>query len=185
MSSSALGPTLETARLILRPPTADDMEPYLAFMADEATARFLGGVQRPGVAWRGLATIIGAWVLKGYSMFSVIERASGRWVGRVGPWHPYDWPGTEVGWGIVADAQGRGYAQEAATAALDWAFDTLGWTEVIHCIEPANAPSLGVARALGSTLVRAGVSAPPPLQTVIWDLYGQTREAWKARRRRP
>lgn len=178
---STLGPTLETARLLLRPPTADDVEPYSAFMASEATARFVGGVQTPSVAWRGLASIAGSWALNGFSMFSFIEKATGRWVGRGGPWQPYGWPGTEVGWGIIADAQGKGYAKEAATAAIDWAFDVLGWSEVIHCIDPENAPSIGVARALGSSVVRRQVPAPPPIEAT-WDLYGQSREAWRARR---
>lgn len=176
-----LGPTLETARLVLRPPTADDLAPYTAFMADPESARYLGGVQTPATAWRGLATIAGAWTIAGFSMFSFIEKSTGRWVGRGGPWMPCGWPGTEVGWGIITEARRKGYAKEAATAAIDWAFDVLGWTEVIHCIEPANEASIGVARSLGSGLVRGGVKAPAPFE-VVWDLYGQTREAWRTRR---
>ena len=143
---SSLGPTIETERLILRPPTADDFEPYAAFMADPETGRYLGGVQTRVLAWRGLASIAGAWTLRGYSMFSFIEKATGRWVGRGGPWMPEGWPGTEVGWGVVADARRKGYAKEAAVATIDWAFDVLGWSEVIHCIEPTNVASIGVAR---------------------------------------
>ena len=68
-------------------------------------------------------------------MFSVIEKSTGRWVGRLAPWTPDGWPGTEVGWGIARDRCGLGYATEAATAAIDWAFDALGWSEVIHVID--------------------------------------------------
>lgn len=39
----SLGPTLETERLILRPTTAEDFEPWAAFAADEEASRFLGG----------------------------------------------------------------------------------------------------------------------------------------------
>ena len=53
--------------------------------------------------------------------FSIVEKATGTWIGRAGPWCPLDWPGTEVGWGIVASAQRRGYAVAAAAAAIDWA----------------------------------------------------------------
>ena len=176
-----LGPTLTTARLILRPPTAEDFEPYAAFMADEACARHLGGVQSREVAWRGFATLVGALTVRGFSMFSFIEKESGRWVGRGGPWMPEGWPGTEVGWGIARDAQRKGYAREGASAAIDWAFATLGWSEVVHCIEPANTASIATARSLGSQRLRSGVRAPAPLQ-VTWDLYGQTREQWLARR---
>lgn len=178
-----LGPTLETARLILRPPTSEDFEAFAAFSADPVAARFLGGVQTRSAAWRALATLTGAWSLRGYSMFSFIEKETGRWVGRGGPWFPEGWPGQEVGWGVAPHAQRQGYAREAATAAIDWAFDELGWTEVIHCIDPLNLPSIAVARGLGSSVVRRGVTAPAPIMAT-WDLYGQTREQWRASRER-
>jgi RimJ/RimL family protein N-acetyltransferase len=177
----AIAPTLETTRLILRAPRREDFEPFAAFMSDPETARYLGGALVRPMAWRSWAAVAGAWILNGFSMFSIIEKASGRWIGRAGPWMPDGWPGTEIGWGIVSEAQRKGYATEAATAAMDWAFETLGWAEVIHCIEPANAPSIGVARALGSTLLRTGVAAPPPI-AATWDVYGQSRDAWLARR---
>jgi RimJ/RimL family protein N-acetyltransferase len=102
---------------------------------------------------------------------------------RGGPWKPDGWPGTEVGWGIARWAQRRGYANEAATAAIDWAFDALGWSEVIHCIDPLNAASVATAKRLGSDVLRRGVVAPAPL-LATWDVYGQTREQWRARKSR-
>jgi RimJ/RimL family protein N-acetyltransferase len=177
-----LGPTLETERLILRPPTREDFDAFAEFIADEQTSKFLGGVQPRAAAWRQFAAIVGAWTLNGFSMFSYVEKSTGRWVGRGGPWMPEGWPGTEVGWGVIAGAQRRGYAREAATATIDWAFDTLGWSEVIHCIDPLNTASIATARSLGSTLKQSGVIAPAPL-VAVWDVYGQTREQWRARAR--
>ena len=124
----------------------------------------------------------GAWALFGFGMFSVIETATGRWVGRLGPWKPADWPGNEIGWGLARDAWGKGYALEGAAAAMDWAFESLGWTEVIHCIDPDNAPSQAVARRLGSANLRPG-ALPPPYDDGRIDIWGQTREQWRARRR--
>ena len=175
-----LGPTLETERLFLRPPQAEDFEPWAAFGADEETTRHLGGVQARSVAWRGICTVTGAWALQGFSMFSVIEKSTGAWVGRLGPWLPEDWPGTEVGWGISRPHWGKGYATEGATAAIDWAFDHLGWAEVIHCIDPANTNSQAVARRLGSSLLQVA-QLPAPIDAPI-DVWGQSREAWRARR---
>lgn len=177
----APGPILETARLILRPPAAEDLHGFIAFSADPRSARFVGGVQAPSQSWRYLCTQAGAWALFGYGMFSVVEKASGRWIGRLGPWTPLDWPGTEIGYGLVYDAHGRGYATEACTAAIDWAFDTLGWTEVIHCIDPENRPSQNVAKRLGSSLRGPG-RLPPPFEHATIDIWGQTREEWRARR---
>jgi RimJ/RimL family protein N-acetyltransferase len=175
-----LGPTLETPRLILRPPSAADFPAFAEFMADEASARHIGGPQLRTTAWRAWAAIAGAWTLNGFSMFSFIEKETGRWVGRGGPWQPEGWPAPEVGWGIVSSAQRRGYAKEAAACAMDWAFETLGWTELVHCIEPSNAASIATALSLGSRLRERGVKAPAPFE-VTWDLYGQSRESWRKR----
>src|SRR5579872_6333911 len=175
------GPVIETERLILRPPAPEDFEPWTAFAADEETMRHLGGVQPRAVAWRGFLSVAGSGSMLGYAMFSVIEKASGAWIGRLGPWTPADWPGTEVGWGIVRGAWGKGYATEGAAAAIDWAFDTLGWTEVIHCIDPANVASQNVAKRLGSSLLRMA-KLPAPYDADEVGIWGQSREAWRERR---
>lgn len=178
----APGPTLETARLILRPTAAEDFDGFAALMGDAETARFLGGAQPRSTAWRSMCTMAGAWVTRGHAMFSVIEKDTGRWVGRLGPWTPEGWPGTEVGWGLLRETWGKGYATEGATAAIDWAFDHLGWTEVIHCIDPDNVPSQKVAERLGSRNRGPG-KMPPPFETAPIEIWGQTREEWRARRR--
>ena len=172
---------IETARLLLRLPEASDLDGFASFAADEATMAHLGGVKTRSEVWRGLCELRGAWAIRGFSMFSVIEKATGRWVGRLGPWEPEGWPGTEVGWGLSREVWGKGYATEGATAAIDWAFNTLGWTEVIHTIEPANVASQKVAQRLGSTILRPA-HMPAPFNNVI-DAWGQSREAWQARQR--
>jgi RimJ/RimL family protein N-acetyltransferase len=182
----APAPILETDRLILRAPEPEDFEPWAAFAADEETMRHLGGAQARSIAWRGLCTVRGAWAIRGFSMFSVIEKSTGNWVGRLGPWQPEDWPGTEVGWGLSRDTWGKGYATEGARACMDFVFDVLGWTEAIHTIEPANVGSQAVARRLGSTLW-VPVTMPAPYQDSYVEAWGQTREQWLAGReqRRP
>ncbi|KRE89530.1 acetyltransferase [Frateuria sp. Soil773] len=172
---------IETDRLILRPTRAEDFEGWAALMGDAENSRHIGGPQPRPMAWRGFLSMVGAWEIQGYAMFSVIEKASGRWIGRLGPWQPVGWPGTEVGWGILRDAWGKGYATEGAAAAIDWAFDTLGWTEVIHTIAPDNLASQQVARRLGSSLQGPG-RLPEPFQDEAVDVWGQSREAWMRRR---
>ncbi len=168
-------------RLVLRPIRREDFDAFAAFLADAESTRHLGGPQPRAVAWRTFLTMAGAWAMQGFAMFSVIEKASGAWVGRVGPWQPEGWPGTEVGWGIARDRCGLGYATEAATAAIDWAFDALGWSEVIHVIDVGNAASQAVARKLGSRNRGRG-QLPAPYEAVVIDVWGQTREEWRARR---
>lgn len=171
---------LDTSRLVLRPPRVEDLDPWAAMMADEETARFIGGVIPRPVVWRGLMTMIGSWHALGFAMFSVIEKSSGRWVGRLGPWMPEGWPGPEIGWAIVRDRWGRGYATEGAIAATDWAFDHLQWTRVIHSISPDNVASQEVARRLGSRNLGPG-RLPAPFEESRVDIWGQSRDEWQHR----
>ncbi len=177
-----LGPTLETERLILRPPVQHDLDAWAEAMADPQAQRYLGGAQPRPVAWRAMATMTGAWSLLGVSMFSVIRKADRRWIGRIGPWRPEGRPGPEVGWGLSRDAWGQGYAMEAAMRTMDWAFDHLGWSEAIHTIDPDNAPSIALAHRLGSERLRSS-ALPPPFADKVVDVYGQTAGQWRARRR--
>ena len=176
------GPVLETERLILRLPRPEDLDAWAACYADVETMRFLGGPMARSPSWRAICAMTGAWALFGYGMFSVVEKETGRWIGRLGPWSPADWPGTEIAWTIVRDAWGKGYAAEGAAAAMDYAFNTLGWTEVIHCIDPHNAASQAVARRLGSAYLRKG-RMPAPYDADEIDIWGQDRDSWRARRR--
>ena len=177
------GPVLQTERLTLRPIALEDFPRWAEMMADPEASRFLGGVTPAATAWRGFMTMAGAWSLTGVSMFSVIERDTGLWLGRIGPWRPHGWPGDEVGWGLHPDAQGKGYGVEAATAALDYAFDVLGWEDVIHCIDPDNTPSQRLAERLGSRNL-GPTRLPPPFHELTVDAWGQSRADWKARPRR-
>jgi RimJ/RimL family protein N-acetyltransferase len=172
--------SLETPRLILRPPRMEDFDAWAAFLEDEVSTKFIGGRQPRATAWRTFMCMCGAWTMTGVAMFSVIEKASGKWVGRLGPWHPEGWPQAEVGWGIAPDHWGKGYASEGAAAAMDYAFDVLGWSEVIHCIDENNLASQGVAKRLGSSYLRR-VRMPVPFDHMPVDAWGQTREQWRSR----
>jgi RimJ/RimL family protein N-acetyltransferase len=174
---------IDTPRLVLRPPRLADLGPLSDMMLDEPTARFIGGVAPRAMCWRQLMTMIGSWHAHGFAMFSVIERETGRWIGRLGPWQPEGWPGPEIGWAIARDRWGHGYAVEGAAAATTWALDTLGWTRIIHSIAPANLASQRVAEKLGSRNLGPG-TLPAPFANDPVDLWGQTREEWRARSKR-
>ena len=176
-----LGPTLETARLILRPPTAADFDAVAKLLADEVVMRFLGGVQVRPVAWRSFVSTVGSWPIlrrdvrrphRGEHRHLVREAEP-----RVGPIRPEGWPGTEVGWALARAAWGQGYAVEAASAAMDFAVDVLGCIEIIHCIDAENQPSRAVAARLGSTLLRQD-RLPAPIDEDI-DIWGQTADDWR------
>jgi len=168
------GPTLETERLILRPPDLRDLDAWAGFMADPDAMRFLGGPQSRAGAWRAIALMAGSWAISGYGNFSVIEKASGRWIGRCGPWWPEGWPGPEIGWAFDRSAWGLGYASEAARRCVAFAYDVLGWDRVVHPIDPDNAASIAVALRIGSARIGPTRIALPHTE-IACELYGQTR----------
>lgn len=172
-------PAIDTPRLTLRAPRREDFDAWAASCADPEATRFIGGPADGHAAWRGMAAAVGGWALQGFGVWSVVERHSGRWVGRIGCVMPWGWPGPEVGYCIARDAWGSGYATEGARAAVDFAFDRLGWSEVIHTIRHDNARSQAVALRLGARRV-GDVEMPPPLEPC--EKWTQTRSEWAARR---
>jgi RimJ/RimL family protein N-acetyltransferase len=148
------GPTIETERLKLRQWCGADVAPNTAMLSDPGTARFITVDGKPVtealIGWRNAAVIAGHWALHGAGMFVVEEKRSGKFAGRVGPWFPPGWPGFEVGWGIAREFRGKGYAVEAARAAIDWSFTTFELDRIIHCIDCENIASQAVARRLGA-----------------------------------
>jgi RimJ/RimL family protein N-acetyltransferase len=165
---------IETERLILREIDPQrDFDSWAATMADERTVKFIGGiVMDRALAWRNMATIIGHWQIRGYGFFSVEDRDSGEWVGRVGPWYPEGWPAPEIGWTIARQHWGKGYATEAAMACRDFAFGTLGWSKVIHVILQGNEPSIAVATRIGSRFIRSQQGLPAVTDAEVL-IYGQ------------
>jgi RimJ/RimL family protein N-acetyltransferase len=173
-------PTLETERLIMRPPRAEDFEPWAAFAADPAVTEFIGGPQSRAMAWRNICTIAGAWMINGFSMFSVIEKASGRWVGRLGPWRPEGWPGADVACALVRDVWNKGYAVEGMTAAIDWVFDTVGWTAIRYTPDPGNVRAKKLIARLGARSLGERRVLPEPFNSPV-EIWSLTREEWRAR----
>lgn len=172
---------IETERLILRVPRQEDFDGYAELLGDEEAARYIGGHMSRAAAWRKFLQQPGAWMIQGFGMFSAIEKSTGEWLGQLGPWKPEGWPGNEVGWAFRRSAWGKGYASEAAIPAIDWAFANLGWTDVIHCIDPNNRASQALAQRLGSINKGPG-RLPAPYEDVATDVWGQSREQWLARR---
>lgn len=175
-------PVLETKRLILRRPVGEDFPGFRDFMADAVAAEYIGGTMAPPLTWRAMCSFIGHWEVRGYGFFSVFEKASGTWVGRVGPWYPEGWPKPEVGWGISRSHWGKGYGTEAAAACLDYVFGTLGWDRVTHMIDPKNTNSQAVAAKLGS--VDTGQSYVIEGMGFTVTEWAQSAEDW-ARNRTP
>ena len=143
---------LITPRLELRRWQETDLDQYADIVADPEVTRYLGGPQDRATAWRQIAIMIGHREMRGWTSSAVVERATGRLIGRGGLYHPEGWPGTELGWILARDAWGHGYATELARAVRDHAFAVLGIAHLISLIDSGNAASIRVAEKIGSTL---------------------------------
>jgi RimJ/RimL family protein N-acetyltransferase len=128
----------------------EDWEPMAAFLCSEE-ARFMGGPYRRELAWFSFAADAGSWELQGCGGLSIVERATGTLVGQVSLNRFPHFPDDEIGWLTFPAFRGRGYAREAAQAARAHAYGAAGWTTAVSYVDPANAASAAVARALGCT----------------------------------
>jgi RimJ/RimL family protein N-acetyltransferase len=173
---------LETDRLILRPLAPGDFEAHAAMMADPDVAKFLTAdrkTQPRNAEWRGFAMLLGHWSMRGFGFFSAFEKTSGDWVGRVGPWMPEGWPGLECGWAIARPHWGKGYAAEAAVAAIRWTFgERPELSRIISLIHPANANSQAVATKIGERKTGETYTFAPWIDLDIW---AAPREEWQDR----
>jgi RimJ/RimL family protein N-acetyltransferase len=143
---------LTTERLKLRQLCEADLDAYAAIVADPEVMRYIGDgkpLERHD-AWRNIAAISGHWALRGYGLWALEEKATGKLLGRAGLLFPEGWPMIEVGWALGREHWGKGYAIEAARAALQAAFDG-GAPEVCSLILAENARSIRVAERLGMT----------------------------------
>jgi RimJ/RimL family protein N-acetyltransferase len=97
-------------------------------------------------------------------------------IGRVGCWRPEGWLRFEIGWMIRREFWGKGFATEASSAAMEFAFEELEQPHVISIIQPENAASRRVAEKLGEKL--KGTTEVLGKECVV---YGISREEWKNR----
>lgn len=148
-------PVIETARLILRPFRAGDVDAQAAMLGDALVMTHLGGPLIREEAWRKMLGIAGMWSIFGYGYWAVERREDGRFIGQIGfadfkrAMTPSIEGVPEMGWLFAADTFGRGYASEAVVAGLDWIDRTLAPTETVAIIGEANLASIRVAEKAG------------------------------------
>jgi [ribosomal protein S5]-alanine N-acetyltransferase len=167
---------LETPRLLLRPFGPGDAEIVHRVYSDPDVMRYVatGPMASLAVTERLLQDYDSHQRRHGYSFWAVIERASGDLIGDSGL---YRTPTGEIELGYTLGAAwwGRGYATEAARAAMDWAFRERDFDRLLSLIDPDNAASIRVAERLGETLLG---------ETQLWEhtvlMYGIDRSTWEA-----
>lgn len=166
-------PVIETSRLRLRGWKNSDAAALAELNANPEFVRFFGNGEPIDKfeSWKVLAMLAGHWMLKGFGFWLVEDKFSNEFVGRVGIWEPEGWPGVETGWGISPKHWGKGYAPEAAIAAMTWGFENLEIDALISVIHPDNHASKMVAYKIGETF-----SHSQQVNGKLCDIYRITKE---------
>lgn len=154
-------PVLTTERLTLRAPHLTDFDAFADHCASPR-ATFEDGPLDRDAAWNEFAAAAGSWLLHDFGAWSIEETATGAYLGEVLIQQPPTFPEPELGWTLMAQAEGKGIANEAARAARDWAFATRKLPTLVSYIAKGNARSIALAERLGATLDAA---APAPAET--------------------
>ena len=106
--------SIESARLMLAMPQAEDWPALHAYYSDAECARYTFQQPLPeSETQRVVGSLVRHWERKGYGPYVVREKQSAAVVGLVGLWFPSEWPETEIKWAIVREHWGKGYASEA------------------------------------------------------------------------
>jgi RimJ/RimL family protein N-acetyltransferase len=153
--SAAPPPELKTDRLLLRRWRPSDREPFAAMNADpRVMEHFLAPLSREE-SDAAAARIARHFDDHGFGLWSVEVPGVVRFAGFVGLSVPAFaapfMPCVEVGWRLMPDCWGRGYATEGARAALAFGFDTLGLAEIVSFTTATNTRSRRVMERLGLT----------------------------------
>lgn len=150
------GPTIETARLWLRPMQEDDFDALLRIFTDpKVMASFGGELFTPAQMHAWLDRNLDHQNQFGYGLFSVIRKTDGRLIGDCGleQMTVDGEAAAELGYDFCSDAWNQGFATEAACAVRDYAFAELRLPQLISLIRVGNLASRRVAEKVGMQLM--------------------------------
>jgi ribosomal-protein-alanine N-acetyltransferase len=179
--------TLETPRLRLRPWREEDLEPLASLNTDPRVMEHFPGCLSRQESQAMAVRLAAHFEKHGFGMWSVEAPGVAEFIGLVGLTVPRFeaafTPCVEVGWRLAAEFWGRGYATEAARAAVEHGFDQLRLTEIVSFTVPQNQRSrrvmerLGMTHSPGDDFEHPLIDDGHPLRRHV--LYRLPREAWR------
>ena len=177
---------LETKRLLLRQWKAQDLPVFAALNSDPEVMKYfpalLNREQSDALALRCKSLI----AEQGWGFWAVEIKSSGEFIGFEGlnavkPGLPF-YPAVEIGWRLDKAHWGKGYATEAARAAVDYAFNLLQLNEVVSFTSVNNMRSRALMQRLGMTDTQQNFQHPDlPSGHALSEhvLYRITRKGWE------
>jgi len=142
---------LETNRLILDVWDPSDWTALRPIATDAEVMRYITG----GVPWSDeqirayIDRQMKCYAAHGFCRWKLVEKSTGAIIGFCGVGFWRDAPHPEIGWWLARESWGRGFATEAARAALHDAFDRVGLDRIISVAMPANTASTRIMEKLG------------------------------------
>ena len=142
----------ETEHLVIREASLEDLDGLCALYKEQdpfLKPEFWGTREEELEKLR--AYITSMYGFYQFGMWVVIEKTSGRLIGRVG-FGIADYlerPDVELGYVIAKEFRRKGYGKEACSAAISYAWERLELPEVCAYIDRENAASIGLIESLG------------------------------------
>lgn len=148
-------PSLRTARLLLRDWRDADLDPFAAMNADPVVMEFFPRPLERAESDAAVARIREHLASHGFGLWAVEVPGVAEFIGFVGLAIPrfdaHFTPCVEIGWRLARGYWGRGYATEAASAALEFGFRKRGLDEIVSFTAVENRRSRAVMERIGMT----------------------------------
>ena len=156
-------PRIETARLVLRAPRLEDWQALAPIWTTDRAAG-IGGPYAEEDGWLDFNQCVAGWILRGFGALTITTREDAAVLGLAVLGHEWGDPEPELGWLLTAEAEGRGFATEAAAALRDWAAVHLD-LPLVSYVADGNDASARIAARLHAT--RDGVH-PADAEVAVW-----------------
>lgn len=143
---------LRTDRLILRPFTIDDIDAAYKMNLDEEVSRWTGDggvVGKEEIRRRIQEDVLGDYAKYRYGRMAVVLKETEEFIGFCGLKYLEDYEEVDLGYRLMSQYWGRGYATEACQVCLDYGFGQLGLNKIIAMVLPQNKASIRVLDKLG------------------------------------
>jgi len=144
---------IETARLRLRRFAPDDLAAVRRIYGDAEVMRYMwdGRARTEEQIRDALAFLMDSWEKPGFGMWAIVHKEHGEVIGRCGIYSLDGTPEAEIGYILARAYWGRGYATEAARAALRYGFERQGLGRIVAVTRPDHRDSQRVLGKLGMT----------------------------------
>ena len=147
---------LETDRLYMRRFRTNDLDVFSQILGQDEVGQWLprGRGYTKDEVEKFLDNVAKHWQEKGYGIWAVIEKESGKIIGHCGLNYVKQNDEVEVLYGFGKEYWGLGYATEAAKAALSFGFEKIGLDRIVAFAKIDNIASRRVIEKIGLKYIK-------------------------------